>query len=97
MDLSRAALGKIKQNLAWALFYNLFAIPLAAGALLPSFGVAVSPSVAGGMMAVSSLAVVSNSLLLGVQQGLPHSSSSSDLGGQGAGSGGQRHTAARSA
>ena len=69
VDLSRAALGKIQQNLAWALVYNLAAIPLAAGALLPSVGLAISPSVAGGMMAVSSLAVVSNSLLLRVQQG----------------------------
>ena len=47
LELSRAALGKIRQNLAWALVYNLAAIPLAAGALLPSMGLAISPSVAG--------------------------------------------------
>ena len=71
MELSRAALGKIRQNLAWALVYNLAAIPLAAGAFMPAFGLAISPSVAGGMMAVSSLAVVSNSLLLNVQYRKP--------------------------
>lgn len=64
IDLGRSTYGKIKQNLAWALMYNLIGIPLAAGALLPQFGIALSPSVAGGMMAFSSLAVVTNSLLL---------------------------------
>lgn len=39
-------------------------MPVAAGALLPAFGVALSPSMAGGMMALSSIAVVSNSLSL---------------------------------
>lgn len=62
--LGRATLGKIRQNLAWALVYNLFGIPLAAGALLPFAGIILNPAVAGGMMAFSSLAVVSNSLLL---------------------------------
>lgn len=67
IDLGRSTYGKIKQNLAWALVYNLVGIPLAAGALLPQFGIALSPSVAGGMMAFSSLAVVTNSLLLRAQ------------------------------
>ncbi|KAK9827103.1 hypothetical protein WJX74_006457 [Apatococcus lobatus] len=62
--LGRATLGKIRQNLVWALVYNLFGIPLAAGALLPFAGIILNPAVAGGMMAFSSLAVVSNSLLL---------------------------------
>ncbi|EIE25451.1 heavy metal translocatin [Coccomyxa subellipsoidea C-169] len=62
--LGRATLGKIRQNLAWALMYNIIGIPLAAGALLPSMGIALNASAAGGMMAFSSLAVVSNSLLL---------------------------------
>ncbi|KAK9856466.1 hypothetical protein WJX84_001588 [Apatococcus fuscideae] len=62
--LGRATLSKIRQNLAWALVYNLFGIPLAAGALLPYAGIILNPAVAGGMMAFSSLAVVSNSLLL---------------------------------
>jgi Cu+-exporting ATPase len=64
IDLGRATLSKIRQNLGWALFYNVFGIPLAAGALLPSLGIALNPSAAGGMMAMSSVAVVSNSLLL---------------------------------
>ena len=62
--LGRATLHKIRQNLAWALMYNVVGIPLAAGALLPSMGLALNASAAGGLMAVSSLAVVSNSLLL---------------------------------
>ncbi|KAK9792711.1 hypothetical protein WJX73_009570, partial [Symbiochloris irregularis] len=64
IDLARAALNKIRANLAWALVYNVAALPLAAGALLPSFGIALPPSTAGGMMAFSSLAVVTNSLSL---------------------------------
>ena len=64
LDLGRRTLGNIRQNLAWALAYNLVGIPLAAGALLPGFGIALSPSVAGGMMAFSSIAVVANSLRL---------------------------------
>ncbi|GBF96439.1 copper-transporting ATPase chloroplastic [Raphidocelis subcapitata] len=64
IDLGRATLSKIRQNLVWALCYNLVGIPLAAGALLPTLGVALSPSAAGGMMAFSSVAVVGNSLLL---------------------------------
>ncbi|GAX72668.1 hypothetical protein CEUSTIGMA_g124.t1 [Chlamydomonas eustigma] len=64
LELGRSALNKIKQNLAWALAYNLVGIPLAAGALLPSYGICLNPSVAAGMMAFSSVAVVSNSLLL---------------------------------
>ena len=62
--MGRATLGKIKQNLGWALAYNLVGIPLAAGALLPCCGIALNPSAAGAMMAFSSIAVVSNSLLL---------------------------------
>ncbi len=55
---------KIRQNLAWAFGYNLVAIPLAAGALLPSLGLALTPSISGALMGASSLMVVSNSLLL---------------------------------
>lgn len=44
--------------------YNFVGVPVAAGALLPAFGIALSPSLAGGMMALSSIAVVSNSLSL---------------------------------
>ena len=64
IDLGRKTLGKIRQNLIWALMYNIVGIPLAAGALLPVAGVCLNPSMAAGMMAMSSVAVVSNSLLL---------------------------------
>ncbi|EFJ44076.1 hypothetical protein VOLCADRAFT_95682 [Volvox carteri f. nagariensis] len=64
LELGSATLNKIRQNLAWALLYNVVGIPLAAGALLPSFGLSLNPSAAAAMMAFSSLAVVSNSLLL---------------------------------
>lgn len=62
--LGRGTFNKIKQNLVWALAYNLVGIPLAAGVLLPAYDIALSPSVAGAMMAFSSVAVVTNSLLL---------------------------------
>ena len=55
--VSEATYSKIKQNLFWALIYNLIAIPLAASGML-------SPVIAGAAMAMSSVSVVSNSLLL---------------------------------
>lgn len=64
IDLARETISKVHQNLAWAIAYNTFAIPLAAGALLPSFNFALTPSMSGGMMALSSVLVVTNSLLL---------------------------------
>ncbi len=64
LDLSRSTFNKIRQNLAWAFAYNLVCIPLAAGVLLPRFGIALSPGFAGGFMAFSSIGVVLNSLLL---------------------------------
>lgn len=69
LDLSRSTFNKIRQNLAWAFGYNLVTIPLAAGVLLPRFGVALSPGLAGGLMAFSSIGVVLNSLLLRWQMG----------------------------
>lgn len=64
LNLSQATMSKVHQNLAWAVAYNLVAIPLAAGVLLPQFDFAMSPSISGGLMALSSIFVVSNSLLL---------------------------------
>ena len=64
IDLSRATLNKIKQNLGWAFGYNLVGIPIAAGALLPAYGLSLTPSVAGAIMGFSSLGVMGNSLLL---------------------------------
>lgn len=63
-SVSRATLGKIRENLAWAFGYNLVGIPVAAGALLPGFGIMLSPSISGALMGLSSLAVMGNSLLL---------------------------------
>lgn len=64
LQLSRATLSTIKQNMVWAFAYNCACIPLAAGALLPSLGVGLTPSLSGAMMGLSSLAVMANSLLL---------------------------------
>lgn len=64
ITLSRATFNKIRQNLFWAFAYNALGIPLAAGVLLPSLGVLLSPAAAGAMMAFSSVSVVTNSLLL---------------------------------
>jgi Cu+-exporting ATPase len=62
--LGRATLAKVKQNLFWALFYNVVGIPVAAGALYPAFGITLKPEYAGLAMALSSVSVVTNSLLL---------------------------------
>ncbi|MEM8503069.1 MAG: heavy metal translocating P-type ATPase [Cyanobacteria bacterium P01_D01_bin.1] len=64
ISLSQATLTKIRQNLVWAFSYNLICIPLAAGAFLPRFGISLNPGFAGGLMALSSVAVVLNSLSL---------------------------------
>jgi P-type Cu+ transporter len=61
--IGRATLAKIKQNLFWALFYNILGIPVAAG-LLSSYGITLKPEYAGLAMAFSSVSVVLNSLLL---------------------------------
>jgi Cu+-exporting ATPase len=68
--LGRATLAKVKQNLFWALFYNAIGIPVAAGALYPAFGITLLPEYAGLAMALSSVSVVTNSLLLRKQKGL---------------------------
>jgi Cu+-exporting ATPase len=61
--IGRATLTKIKQNLFWALFYNILGIPIAAG-LLSRYGITLKPEYAGLAMAFSSVSVVVNSLLL---------------------------------
>jgi P-type Cu+ transporter len=62
--LSRETMRVMRQNLFWAFVYNVVGIPLAAGALYPSFGLLLSPVVASAAMALSSFSVVTNSLRL---------------------------------
>lgn len=64
LKLSRLTMAKIKQNMFWALIYNIIGIPVAAGLFYPFTGWLLSPVIAGGAMALSSVSVVSNSLLL---------------------------------
>jgi len=60
IDISRATVRNIKQNLFGAFVYNSLGIPIAAGVLFPFFGILLNPIVAGGAMAMSSVTVVSN-------------------------------------
>jgi len=67
LELSKATVRKIKQNLLWAFVYNVALVPIAAGILVPLLGPGiyqVLPLLAGAAMAISSVTVVSNSLLL---------------------------------
>lgn len=60
IDLSRATMRNIRQNLGFAFIYNGVGIPIAAGVLYPVFGLTLSPMIAAGAMALSSLSVVAN-------------------------------------
>ena len=62
--LSKATIGNIRQNLFWAFAYNTALIPVAAGALWPAFGILLSPVLAAGAMALSSVFVLANALRL---------------------------------
>ncbi|HEX9676335.1 MAG TPA: copper-translocating P-type ATPase, partial [Anaerolineales bacterium] len=64
LETAKATMRKVKQNLFWAFFYNTLGIPLGAGLLYPVLQLVVSPELAGAMMAVSSVSVTLNTLLL---------------------------------
>lgn len=64
IELSKAVIRNIKENLFWAFFYNVCGIPLAAGMLYPVFGLKLSPMFGAAAMSLSSLFVVSNALRL---------------------------------
>jgi P-type E1-E2 ATPase len=62
--LARATMRNIRQNLFWAFAYNVSLIPVAAGVLYPFFSILLSPVLAAGAMALSSVFVLSNALRL---------------------------------
>jgi Cu+-exporting ATPase len=62
--LSAAVMSNIRQNLVFAFVYNVAGIPIAAGVLYPTFGWLLSPAIAAGAMALSSVSVISNALRL---------------------------------
>ncbi len=64
LALARHTLRVMRQNLGWALGYNLIGIPIAAGALYPLTGLLLNPAVAAAAMALSSVSVLANSLRL---------------------------------
>ncbi|MBM7069156.1 heavy metal translocating P-type ATPase [Actibacterium sp. 188UL27-1] len=64
LDISRRTMANIKQNLVWAFAYNVLLIPVAAGVLYPVFGLLLSPILAAGAMALSSVFVITNALRL---------------------------------
>ncbi|XP_065850929.1 copper-transporting ATPase PAA1, chloroplastic [Euphorbia lathyris] len=64
LELSRLTMKTVKQNLWWAFAYNIIGIPIAAGMLLPVTGTMLTPSIAGALMGLSSIGVMTNSLLL---------------------------------
>ncbi len=64
LGLAKKTIQKINQNLLWAFGYNLIAIPIAAGALFPKYGILLTPSLAALLMATSSITVVINALSL---------------------------------
>jgi Cu+-exporting ATPase len=64
LQLSKAVLRNIKENLFWAFFYNIICIPVAAGLLYPAFGLKLSPMLGAAAMSMSSVCVVTNALRL---------------------------------
>ena len=62
--LSDATVSNMRQNLAFAFFYNAIGVPVAAGVLYPAFGLLLSPMIAALAMSLSSVSVVANALRL---------------------------------
>jgi P-type Cu+ transporter len=64
LEVAKATMRKVKQNLFWAFVYNTLGIPIGAGLLYPFIALVVSPELAAAFMAVSSVSVTLNTLLL---------------------------------
>jgi Cu+-exporting ATPase len=64
IEMSRATMNNIKENLFWAFGYNVALVPVAAGVLYPAFGILLSPMIGAGAMALSSVFVLGNALRL---------------------------------
>ena len=64
LNLSRATMKNIKENLFWAFIYNTLGIPIAAGVLYPAFGISLNPMIGTAAMSLSSFCVVTNALRL---------------------------------
>jgi Cu+-exporting ATPase len=64
LETARDTMHVIRQNLFFAFVYNVIGIPIAAGVLYPAIGMLLSPMIAAGAMAMSSVSVVTNSLRL---------------------------------
>jgi Cu+-exporting ATPase len=64
VELARATMRNIKQNLFFAFVYNALGVPIAAGVLYPFFGILLSPIIAAAAMSLSSVSVVGNALRL---------------------------------
>jgi Cu+-exporting ATPase len=64
INLARATMRNIKQNLVFAFVYNALGVPIAAGVLYPAIGMLLSPMIAAAAMSLSSVSVVSNALRL---------------------------------
>jgi Cu+-exporting ATPase len=64
LEVAKATMRKVKQNLFWAFIYNSLGIPLGAGLFYPIISLVISPELAGLMMAISSVTVTLNTLLL---------------------------------
>ena len=79
IELGKATMRNIKENLFWALFYNTICIPVAAGILYPGFGIRLSPMIGAAAMSFSSIFVVSNALRLRFFHGKKHAETADTL------------------